>query len=104
MDGWNDDIGNDDSVDEDNGDGDVDVDGIVDDNERSTYSRNFSSAPCRLLPLVTCHPVKLVTKNLILIKKCDHGQQNNQFSISSTTCYLPPCFSSSGDPEICNQS
>ena len=55
MDGWNDDIGNDDGVDEDNGD--VDVDGIVDDNERSTHSRNSSSAPCRLLPQVTCHPV-----------------------------------------------
>ena len=69
MDGWNDDIGNDDGVDEDNGDGDVDVDGIVDDKERSAHSRNSSSAPCRLLPQVTCHPVKLVTKNFFLIKK-----------------------------------
>ena len=57
MDGWNDDIGNDDGVDEDNGD--VDVDGIVDDNERSTHSMNSSSAPCRLLPQVTCHPLKI---------------------------------------------
>ena len=67
MDGWNDDIGNDDGVGGDNSD--VDVDGIVDDDERSTHSRNSSSAPCRLLPQVTCHPVKLVTKNFFLIKK-----------------------------------
>ena len=55
VDGWNVDIGND--VGEDNGDGDGNVDGIVDDNARSAHSRNSSSAPCRLLPQVTCHPV-----------------------------------------------
>ena len=37
----------------------------VDDNARSTHSMNSSSAPCRLLPQVTCHPVKLVTKKLL---------------------------------------
>ena len=76
----------------------------VDDNARSTHSMNSSSAPCRLLPQVTCHPVKLVTKKLL--PRQENATMVNKIinSISSTTCYLPPCFSTLGDPEICNQS